>query len=84
MISWDKVIGCRVLIRKLFARRDDPIREVKVLEMSPNKRYVKVREYFGGMDFKDEWLSVSEWIILDVLEAPKEEEPEDVGTQTAE
>lgn len=53
--------------RRYIAREDRPLGrniEVKVLEISPSKKYMKLKFPLGGED----WEKVSDWLIVEELE----------------
>ena len=64
MTDWEKLVGKRVLVKGLF-----DLNELKILEVSPAKQYVKVQYMLTG---HVKWLPVKEldadYKVLEVLE----------------
>jgi len=58
-MNWEEYIGKRVLIKQLWS----PVDEYKVLEISKNKKYVKLRHRNGF----EGWYSIHEIDFVDEL-----------------
>jgi len=61
MAGWKELVGKRVLIRGPY----DGIEEVRVVEVSPSGRYVKVTDSYG---WSSRWIDGEEYLVLEVLE----------------
>jgi len=61
MADWKKLVGKRVLIKSLFV---GDIEEVKVIEVSPSGRYVKVSDPYG---WSSRWIDGEKYLVLEVL-----------------
>lgn len=61
MTDWKKLIGKRVLLRKLFG---ECIIEARILAVSPSGKYVKVELGFGV----EKWIEANMHTVLEVLE----------------
>ncbi len=62
--DWKDLIGKRVLIKEAISSYS-PIEEVKILEVSPNEDYIKVKNLLRD---KIEWIVIEKYILLDVLD----------------
>ena len=60
---WRGLVGRRVLIKEAISSYS-PIEEVRILEVSPNEKYVKVKNLLRD---KIEWINIEKYILLDEL-----------------
>ena len=58
------LVGRRVLIKEAISSYS-PIEEVRILEVSPNEEYVKVKNLLRD---KVEWIRVEKYVLLDKLD----------------
>ncbi|MCS7387146.1 MAG: hypothetical protein NDF55_10555 [archaeon GB-1867-005] len=59
-MNWKELVGKRVLIRGPY----DGIEEVKVIEVSPSGKYVKVSDPYG---WSSKWIDGEKYLVLEVL-----------------
>ena len=62
MADWKKLVGKRVLIKPIIF--PSQIEEVKVVEVSPSGRYVKVTDPYG---WSSRWIDGEKYLVLEVL-----------------
>ena len=62
--DWKDLIGKRILIREAISSYF-PIEEVKILEVSPNGKYVKVKNLLRD---KVEWIRIEKYGLLEKLD----------------
>ena len=64
-VEWKKLVGKRVLVSYRILWRYPKIFEVKVLEVSPSGKFVKLEHCDDGMT---EWRSVGTICLVEILD----------------
>jgi len=62
MPKWKELVGKRVLIKPIVW--PSSIEEVRVVEVSPSGRYVKVSDPYG---WSSRWIDGEKYLVLEVL-----------------